>query len=634
MRKTPRLATLVLGLALILIAIWRLYACTSSPTQLSAVLPIAVTASATAPARATRARSPGPALPLLSASAAADTSAALGAFEGKVVSAGTGKGIAGARVVLEHAGTTTSTTTGADGAFVFVPPEAGSYVLVLASADGHLPFAPDWDHSPITWTARPGARVSGFVLALDPEVLFDILVQSPTGEPVPGAEVRVLASAAAPAPTTRIVTDKEGKARAALTRDALVEARHASFAPGRTRVTLGAEAARKLKIRLRPSGDRTFGDAGSMISGRVVDADGEPARGARVVATIVVENRAAENADLHPEGADVSDADGAFQVDGLDPGTYDLVASDDEHAPARAQGVAAGAEGLTLQLGAGGGIRGVVRSASGTPVAAFSVLVSLARGPLEREQIAARSFLDAEGRYEIQGLGPGTYEVIAAALGSAPSAPAKVTIPDPPAAPVSVDLTLARGARLRGTVLDAKTQQPIAGARIELEGLLAMSQEVPLLVTATTGDGGTFELPGLGAGVRSLEVTAAGHHGRIVSGIVVAEADPPPITVSLTPTEPGEEPGLELVGIGAVLTAKDDALVIGQVLPGGGAAEVGLAPGDAILAIDGVNVTILGFENAIGKIRGPEDSVVVLTVRKAGAAEAADVAVPRRRIKG
>lgn len=642
MRKTPRSATLVLFLVVVVLAIWRLSTCDGSPTFLSAPAPSATpSAASTSPAPPARSQKRALApLPLLSADVAADATAALGAFEGKVISSGTGKGIEGAVVVLEHGGSTVDVKTGAGGAFTFAPPEPGAYVLVFAAADGHRPFAPAWDLSPVTWIARPGTRVSGFVLALDPERIFDVQVVSPQGDPVAGADVRVLRSARrsaahdTPETPAKIVTGADGTARAALPSGALIEARHPAFGPGRTRVTLAAEASKAITIRLRSKGDHTFGDASLTISGRVLDPSGQPIAGARAIATRIEANHAAVNADLHPSGMDLSDADGTFEIDGLDEGAYEVTATDGEHATATARDIAAGTTNVTLRLGASGAITGLVRSASGAKVPAFSIVVSLVRGPLEREAFASRSFLDAEGRYEIEGLGPGTYEVVAAALGSAPSKASKATISDPPGAPVVVDLTLERGATLRGTVLSGATSATLEGARVELEGALAASEDVPLVASAVTSADGSFVLAGLARGSRSLSVTAAGHHGRIVSGIVVGDADPEPIRVTLTKVKPGEEPGIELVGIGAVLTPKGDALLVGQVISGGGAAEVGLAPGDEILAIDGAAVVDLGFEGSIGKIRGPEDSTVVLTVRKAGATGAIDIPVPRRRIKG
>jgi carboxyl-terminal processing protease len=87
-----------------------------------------------------------------------------------------------------------------------------------------------------------------------------------------------------------------------------------------------------------------------------------------------------------------------------------------------------------------------------------------------------------------------------------------------------------------------------------------------------------------------------------------------------------------------VLTPQYDALALVQVMPGGGAAEAGLVPGDAVVSIDGTAVVQLGFPVAIGRIRGPENSRVVLGVRRgaggdAGTGPVVEVPVIRRRLQ-
>jgi C-terminal processing protease CtpA/Prc len=94
----------------------------------------------------------------------------------------------------------------------------------------------------------------------------------------------------------------------------------------------------------------------------------------------------------------------------------------------------------------------------------------------------------------------------------------------------------------------------------------------------------------------------------------------------------GESPEIEVVGIGAVLTAKDDALSIEQLIDGGGAQEAGFIVHDEITAIDGRTVVALGFQTAIESIRGVEGSIVTLTMRRAGGEER-DVAVRRRKVR-
>jgi C-terminal processing protease CtpA/Prc len=68
-----------------------------------------------------------------------------------------------------------------------------------------------------------------------------------------------------------------------------------------------------------------------------------------------------------------------------------------------------------------------------------------------------------------------------------------------------------------------------------------------------------------------------------------------------------------------------------MVVPGGGAADAGLVPGDQILAIDGTPVARLGYEGSIGVIRGPEGTTVVLRLRRDG--RESDVVAMRKRVR-
>jgi S1-C subfamily serine protease len=144
-----------------------------------------------------------------------------------------------------------------------------------------------------------------------------------------------------------------------------------------------------------------------------------------------------------------------------------------------------------------------------------------------------------------------------------------------------------------------------------------------------------FVVGGLPARAVSLHVSAAGHHARIVTGIDVPDGGTGgPVEVKLTPLAEGEEPRVELAGIGATLARHgSSALRITAVVPGGGAAEAGLSPGDEILSVEGRPVQELGLSGAVDLIRGPEDTRVRLVVRR-GEAPAAEVWVWRRLVRG
>jgi carboxyl-terminal processing protease len=73
---------------------------------------------------------------------------------------------------------------------------------------------------------------------------------------------------------------------------------------------------------------------------------------------------------------------------------------------------------------------------------------------------------------------------------------------------------------------------------------------------------------------------------------------------------------VDLAGIGVALAPHGDGFTITGVVAEGGAARAGLARGDVILGVDGRSVLDLGAADAIEAIRGPEGTVVTLTVRR------------------
>jgi hypothetical protein len=552
-----------------------------------------------------------------------------GSFEGRVVSSRTGAGIAGADLTFSRAGAAALARTGADGAFRFVPPGDGRWLLAAVTAPGFFPFAPEWGHSPVQLEAAAGRHVTGLEIHLAPAEELTGRVVDAADAPVAGATVRVLGAAAeaalVPIPD-RFVSGPDGRFRFAAPEGAVLEARKDGFLPGRTELSPLELAAGEVVIALGPP--RRGTPARGAIAGRVLATPG----GAPVVGALVVAERERAFTPDAPSAQAVSGADGAFALPELDAGRYRLTARAEGRAPAVARRVETGAD-VTLELGAGGRLRGCVRdAASGAPVAPFTVMLFERRSPLWLEPLRSRSVIDPRGCYALDDLAPGPAVMIVSAPGFAPSAEQAVDIPAPPGDAVA-DAALAAGGRLTGVVRDDASGAAIGGARLSAEGAFAgAASTFPVLAEAVTGDDGAFTLGGLPRRAAVL-VVAAGHHGRIVSGI---EAPPGgvagPIEVRLRPAAEGEELHVDLAGIGAVLVALGDGLAVSQVVAGGGAAEAGLTRGDVILEVDGRPVSDLGMTGAIDAIRGPEGTTVVLQLRRGE--RTFEARVPRRLVRG
>ncbi len=242
--------------------------------------------------------------------------------------------------------------------------------------------------------------------------------------------------------------------------------------------------------------------------------------------------------------------------------------------------------------------------------------------------------MDGQGKYEISGLPPGNYAAIVAGYGYSPSAEAIFTNEEGPSDKL-IDFDLKKGAELFGRVVDRKSGAALARAQVYLEGQLSSASVISLLSSTVTDSAGRFELRGLAGGLGSVTVSAEGHHTRIVSGLQFENGQRlGPVELDLTPTAEGEEPTLELTGIGAVLMARNDVLVISELMPGAGAAQAGLVVGDEILSIDGQTVLELGFNGAVQHIRGPEGTCVPMTIRRAADRSLITITVCRQRVRG
>ncbi len=94
----------------------------------------------------------------------------------------------------------------------------------------------------------------------------------------------------------------------------------------------------------------------------------------------------------------------------------------------------------------------------------------------------------------------------------------------------------------------------------------------------------------------------------------------------------GGGPGFELGGIGAGLTARDNGIEIASVFPGDPAERAGLRPGDRILAIDGDDTAGLSLSDALQRLRGPSGTSVGVTAKHRGQDSPFEVIIVRAQI--
>jgi protocatechuate 3,4-dioxygenase beta subunit len=295
------------------------------------------------------------------------------------------------------------------------------------------------------------------------------------------------------------------------------------------------------------------------LRGRVLDEAGKPVAGARVRHT-----GAAGGFDLEMmmgTAGSLTDAEGAYVLTEVPPaeGSAEAAAPapDGEEAGGEAlrriagmleMRVAATADGFVpgrsaalkvregedvevpaIRLSRGAVARGVVRLPGGRPAGGARVetrldpeagaadIADMMRTAMSTGRLARTVRADAEGRFEVAGLAPGTLTVVARADGYAPSRrKAKVGTE-----PVEVEVFLRSASDLSGRVHGADGR-PLARATVAVEGTLAGIEGDEGYVEsarAATDAEGRFTLKALPAGSVTVVVRADGHQRATMSAV-------------------------------------------------------------------------------------------------------------------
>ena len=387
--------------------------------------------------------------------------------------------VAGATVVVSTNPRRT-TTTESDGSFAFDKLVGRPYTLVARAAAGV--------GGPLT--AKLTATSDPVVLRLRPAGSVAATVIDRAGQAVANAAVELRGL-----DTQTASTDASGKAAFSPVAPGRYEvvASASGFAPTAAIAAVGA-AATEVTLTLLP---------GAAVSGRVVDEQGQPIAGARVI--YAGASDWGVQADERRDGV-VSGADGRWTFAALGAGSFRFQARHERFAPGTSAIVTldgkTATDGVEIKLAVGATVAGMVVDTAGAPVASARVRIAVAtRSMLGSEP--RQVFTADDGTFTVRGLPKKPLEAVALAeVGSS-----RTTDVDASAGDVKgVVLTIDQTGTIAGVVVD-KAGEPIEGVQVTAmpdfrSGTAGDPMQFRLrgFNPELTGSGGQFTLTGLAPG--------------------------------------------------------------------------------------------------------------------------------------
>lgn len=245
--------------------------------------------------------------------------------------------------------------------------------------------------------------------------------------------------------------------------------------------------------------------AGLGIVGVVAGSGGETVAGARL-APVRRDGRELQTMETLVLET-VSDGQGRFAVESLEPGKWQFLVTAEGYAPLLSRPITAGDTSVRIVLGRGASVSGIAVLADTNRPATGTVL----KAELETRGATpgANATVDASGRFEFKALAPGQYLV-------APADPTKtlldgvVTVELTGTEPVSgLLLRLADSGTVRGRVYEIGTGKGLAGVEVFAE---AGDAEAPVRVlrSAPSDDEGRYEIRGFFDGPYALGAWVTG----------------------------------------------------------------------------------------------------------------------------